>query len=274
MRTRLLRRGGVLPGRQPAHDASRPRGLGAGRLAAGPVACERILRALERLALARDVLLLPRLEWRSAVPTWCVAVSRAATRSRATGTSTKFLWDLGPEGLEAISSARSDALVAAGRRRRHARSAFDVHADAPALPGLSTSSCDAATATRASSPCDTRRTDPRLSQESRVTAPGGGTIVEFPVATYPLLGRSLPVGGGGLLPRLLRACSAPRAAALAPRARSSGRALHAPWSSTPSNRGKPSRRSRASATTSDSEERLPRLERLLTSSVSGRSAKC
>ncbi len=32
---------------------------------------------------------------------------------------------------------------------------------------------------------------------SRVEAPGGGALVEFPVATLPCLGRNLPVGGGG-----------------------------------------------------------------------------
>lgn len=32
---------------------------------------------------------------------------------------------------------------------------------------------------------------------SIVPAPGGGDIVEFPVATLPMLGRNLPVGGGG-----------------------------------------------------------------------------
>ena len=35
--------------------------------------------------------------------------------------------------------------------------------------------------------------DPGISQ---VEAPGGGTIVEFPVSTWPLMGRNLPVGGG------------------------------------------------------------------------------
>lgn len=32
---------------------------------------------------------------------------------------------------------------------------------------------------------------------SRLEAPGGGSLVEFPVATLPFLGRNLPVGGGG-----------------------------------------------------------------------------
>ncbi len=37
--------------------------------------------------------------------------------------------------------------------------------------------------------------DPKISQ---VDAPaGGGSILEFPVATYPALGRNMPVGGGG-----------------------------------------------------------------------------
>jgi polysaccharide deacetylase family protein (PEP-CTERM system associated) len=45
--------------------------------------------------------------------------------------------------------------------------------------------------------------DPGISE---VTTPGGGRIVEFPVTTWRVLGRNLPVGGGGyfrLLPAFL-----------------------------------------------------------------------
>jgi peptidoglycan/xylan/chitin deacetylase (PgdA/CDA1 family) len=149
----------------------------------------------------------------------------------------EFLWDLGPEGLEKDLERTEQALVAAGappprafrastftltrrtlwaldvlvrRGYRYDSSIQPVRHPTYGIPGF----------------------EPGI---SRVTAPGGGTIVEFPVATYPLLGRDFPVGGGGCFrptpggaPRALRSLLA----------RSSGRALHAPWSSTPSNRGK------------------------------------
>jgi len=110
-----------------------------------------------------------------------------------------FLWDLGPEGLEADLARTEEALVAAG---------------APRPTGF-----------RASTFTLTRRTfwavdilarrgyqydssihpvshpvygipdfEPGI---SRVRSSDGGELVEFPVSTLRALGRNLPVGGGG-----------------------------------------------------------------------------
>jgi polysaccharide deacetylase family protein (PEP-CTERM system associated) len=119
-----------------------------------------------------------------------------------------FLQDLGPEGLDRDLARTEAALQAAG---------------APAPIGFRASTFTLTRSTFWALDVLVRRGyrydssihpvrhptygvpdfDPGI---SRVSAPGGGSIVEFPVATYRFLGRNLPVGGGGyfrLLPLAL-----------------------------------------------------------------------
>jgi polysaccharide deacetylase family protein (PEP-CTERM system associated) len=56
----------------------------------------------------------------------------------------------------------------------------------------------------------------------------GGEIVEFPVSTYPLLGRNLPVGGGGYFRLLPGAVTRAAVGSLAKRGQSAALYLH-PW---------------------------------------------
>ena len=96
---------------------------------------------------------------------------------------------------------------------------------------------------------------------SRVTA-DGGSIVEFPVATWPFLGRNWPVGGGGYFRLLPVRVTEGAIAALERRGRPAALYLH-PWEFDP---GQP--RARASAWKRfrhylNLGRTLPRLERLL-----------
>lgn len=63
---------------------------------------------------------------------------------------------------------------------------------------------------------------------SRVRGPAGGELIEFPVSTYPLLGRNLPFGGGGYLRLLPLAAVRAALAALERRGRAGCLYLH-PW---------------------------------------------
>jgi polysaccharide deacetylase family protein (PEP-CTERM system associated) len=57
---------------------------------------------------------------------------------------------------------------------------------------------------------------------------GGGTIVEFPVSTYPMLGRNWPVGGGGYFRLLPVSVTAAALRGLEKRGRAGALYLH-PW---------------------------------------------
>jgi polysaccharide deacetylase family protein (PEP-CTERM system associated) len=63
---------------------------------------------------------------------------------------------------------------------------------------------------------------------SIVRARGGGEVVEFPVATWPFLGRNLPVGGGGYFRLLPLAVTRAAIAGLERRGRPAALYLH-PW---------------------------------------------
>lgn len=63
---------------------------------------------------------------------------------------------------------------------------------------------------------------------STVRAPSGGEIVEFPVATWPLAGQNLPVGGGGYFRLLPLALTRGAIAGLERRGRPAALYLH-PW---------------------------------------------
>ncbi len=97
---------------------------------------------------------------------------------------------------------------------------------------------------------------------SVVEAPGGGRIVEFPVSTYPALGRNLPVGGGGyfrLLPGgLVRAAIR----SLERRGRAASIYLH-PWEFDPEQPRLPAVWHKRFRHYVNLDRTLPRLERLL-----------
>jgi polysaccharide deacetylase family protein (PEP-CTERM system associated) len=142
-----------------------------------------------------------------------------------------FLQDIGPAGLAAELERTEDALVAAGAPRpigfrastftltRRTWWAFDVLVERGyrydssvhpvrhptyGVPGF----------------------EPGI---SRVEAPGGGgSIVEFPVSTWPFLGRNLPVGGGGYFRLLPGGLTAAALAGLERRGRPTALYLH-PW---------------------------------------------
>jgi polysaccharide deacetylase family protein (PEP-CTERM system associated) len=178
----------------------------------------------------------------------------------------EFLWDLGPEGLARDLERTEQALVAAGappprafrastftltrrtlwaldvlvrRGYRYDSSIQPVRHPTYGIPGF----------------------EPGI---SRVAAPGGGTIVEFPVATYPLLGRDLPVGGGGYFRLLPGAAHRAALRSLLARGRAVALYMH-PWEfdpEQPRQKVAPFARFRHYVGLSKS---LPRLERLLAS---------
>lgn len=111
----------------------------------------------------------------------------------------EFLQDLGPEGLDADLARTEELLVAAG---------------APAPIGFRASTFTLTRDTYWALDVLVRRGyrydssihpvrhpvygipdfEPGISE---VEAPGGGSLVEFPVSTFPCAGRNIPVGGGG-----------------------------------------------------------------------------
>lgn len=98
---------------------------------------------------------------------------------------------------------------------------------------------------------------------SRVTAPGGGSLVEFPVATLALLGRNLPVGGGGYF-RLLPVALTERALLhLERQGRPAAFYLH-PWEFDPGQPRCPAPALKRLRHYLNLARTLPRLERLLT----------
>jgi polysaccharide deacetylase family protein (PEP-CTERM system associated) len=144
-----------------------------------------------------------------------------------------FLWDLGPERLDQDLARSEDAILAAGAPRpigfrastftltrrtlwaldvlvrrgyTYDSSVHPVHHPTYGIPDF----------------------DPDI---SRVVAPGGGSILEFPVATYPFLGGragNLPIGGGGYFRLLPGALHRRLFASLIARGRRPALYLH-PW---------------------------------------------
>ena len=97
---------------------------------------------------------------------------------------------------------------------------------------------------------------------SVVRAPSGGELIEFPVATYPFLGRNLPVGGGGYFRLLPGPVHRAAVASLERRGRPVALYMH-PWEFDPDQPRCPApllKRFRHYLNLSKS---LPRLEKLL-----------
>jgi polysaccharide deacetylase family protein (PEP-CTERM system associated) len=99
---------------------------------------------------------------------------------------------------------------------------------------------------------------------SRVEIPAGGSIVEFPVSTYPCFGRNLPVGGGGYF-RLLPVAVTRRAfQSLERRGRPGALYLH-PWEFDPDQPRCPAPAFKRFRHYLNLDRTLPRLESLLAS---------
>lgn len=96
---------------------------------------------------------------------------------------------------------------------------------------------------------------------SRVAA-AGGSIVEFPVSTYPLLGRNWPFGGGGYFRLLPGAVTRALAAGLERRGRPMAFYLH-PWEFDPGQPRCPAPAFKRFRHYLNLERTLPRLEALL-----------
>lgn len=158
---------------------------------------ERILRALEQAQAKATFFFLGWVaERRPDLVRHCHALGHEIATH---GYDHEFLWDLGPAGLEQDLARTEAALAAAGvppsegfrastftltRRsfwaldilvRRGYRYDSSIHPVRHPTYGIADFEAGI----------------------SRLPAAAGGEIVEFPVATYPCLGRNLPVGGGG-----------------------------------------------------------------------------
>lgn len=95
-----------------------------------------------------------------------------------------------------------------------------------------------------------------------VVRAGGGSIVEFPVATLPCLGRNLPVGGGGYFRLLPLALTSAALAALERRGRPAALYLH-PWEFDPAQPRQPASTFQRFRHYLNLQRTLPRLEALV-----------
>jgi polysaccharide deacetylase family protein (PEP-CTERM system associated) len=97
---------------------------------------------------------------------------------------------------------------------------------------------------------------------SWIEASDGGRLAEFPVATLPLLGRNLPVGGGGYFRLLPGSVTRAAVAALQRRGRPAALYLH-PWELDPDQPRVPAPRFKRWRHYLNLDRTLPRLEALL-----------
>ena len=97
---------------------------------------------------------------------------------------------------------------------------------------------------------------------SIVKAPSGGELIEFPVATFPVLGRNLPVGGGGYFRLLPGAIHRAAIAGLEQRGRPVALYMH-PWEFDPEQPRCPAPPLKRFRHYLNLARSLPRLEKLL-----------
>lgn len=225
------------------------------------IGMERILGALERHGSHATFFFLGWIAERH--PHWVRRCIDGGHEVASHGYEHEFLWDLGPEKFVADLERTEHALVAAG---------------APRPLGF-----------RASTFTLTRRTwwaleilaqrgyvydssihpvrhptygVPDFEPDVTVLETPRGKLIEFPVATYPFLGRNLPMGGGGYFRLLPGGVTRAALRALERRGRNGLFYLH-PWEFDPEQPRQP-----ASATSRfrhyvNLERTLPRLERML-----------
>ena len=192
------------------------------------VGMQRILRALERHDARATFFFLGWIAERH--PGWVRRCLEGGHEIASHGYEHLFLQDLGPEPLERDLERTEQALIAAGAPRpigfrastftltratwwaldvlarrgyRYDSSVHPVRHPVYGIPDF----------------------EPGV---SLLRAPGGGELIEFPVATYPLAGRNLPVGGGGYFRLLPGALTRAAVAALERRGRPAALYLH-PW---------------------------------------------
>ena len=227
------------------------------------VGMEAIFAALERHGARATFFFLGWIAERH--PHWVRRCLEAGHEVASHGYDHQFLWELGLEGFREDLRKTEEALASAGASRpvgfractftvtERSWWAFDALAERGYL-------YDSSVHPVAHPVYGVPGFDPGISV---VEAPGGaGPIVEFPVATLPLMGRNLPVGGGGyfrLLPGGVTRASLRRLERLG---RPAGLYLH-PWEFDPEQP-----RVRASASSRfrhylNLSRTLPRLEALL-----------
>jgi polysaccharide deacetylase family protein (PEP-CTERM system associated) len=178
----------------------------------------------------------------------------------------EFLGDLGPEALDADLARTEEALVGAGAPRpigfrastftltretwwaldvlarrgyQYDSSVHPVHHPVYGIPDF----------------------EPGI---SRVQAEGGGELVEFPVSTYPFLGRNLPVGGGGYFRLLPGGVHRAAVRSLGRKGRPVAIYMH-PWEFDPDQPRYPAPWHKRFRHYLNLDRSLPRLERLLSS---------
>jgi polysaccharide deacetylase family protein (PEP-CTERM system associated) len=176
----------------------------------------------------------------------------------------EFLGDLGPAGLESDLARTEEILVAAGAPRpigfrastftltRETWWAFDVLA----RRGYR---YDSSVHPVRHPVYGVPDFEPGISE---VAASDGTRIVEFPVATYPLLGRNLPMGGGGYFRLLPGALTRALLRGLERRDRPGAFYLH-PWEFDPEQPREPAPALSRFRHYLNLDRTLPRLERML-----------
>jgi len=174
-----------------------------------------------------------------------------------------FLADLGPEGLDEDLARTEEALVAAGAPRPEGfrASTFTLtRATFWALEVLARRgyAYDSSIHPVRHPTYGIPDFDPGI---SRVETPAGA-IVEFPVATYPLLGRNLPMGGGGYFRLLPGALTRGALASLERKGRNASIYLH-PWEFDPDQPRQPAPFLKRFRHYVGLRRTLPRMERLL-----------
>lgn len=97
---------------------------------------------------------------------------------------------------------------------------------------------------------------------STVQVPGGGQILEFPVSTYPFLGRNLPIGGGGYFRLLPGAVVRAAVRSLERQGRAASIYLH-PWEFDPEQPRCPAPWHKRFRHYLNLDRTLPRLDRML-----------
>jgi len=192
------------------------------------VGMERILRLLERRGARATFFFLGWIAERH--PQWVRRCLDAGCEVASHGYEHEFLQDLGPEALERDLALTEAALAAAGAPRPigFRASTFTLtRATWWALDVLVRRGYryDSSVHPIAHPAYGIPDFEPGI---SRVAAPGGGELVEFPVSTVRCLGRNLPMGGGGYFRLLPGAATRAAVAHLERQGRPAALYLH-PW---------------------------------------------
>lgn len=175
----------------------------------------------------------------------------------------EFLWDLGPERFVDDLERTERALMAAGAPRPIGFRASTFTLTRETWWALETL---AARGYRYDSSIHPVRHPtygvPEFEPDVSLIETSRGRLIEFPVATFPLLGRNLPMGGGGYFRLLPGALTRSALRALERRGRSGLFYLH-PWEFDPEQPRCPASATQRFRHYLNLERTLPRLERML-----------